>query len=182
VGIAAFALSRLLKGKANPKTVETIETGWTIIDKATHGDPKSASVSILQADKITLRKVRDNIPDIESLFNKINQEEDAFSRQISLNDPIIARLENYVEGHRDADPNGMTEDPQLYHAGYETNGEVASGYHNLIEKNLQLRDHLNGLGEYSNYLRTNIASAEERIIADDSSESSDERFVGGKEG
>jgi hypothetical protein len=59
---------------------------------------------------------------------------------------------------------------------------VASGYHNLIEKNLQLRDHLNRLGEYSNYLRTNIASAEERIIADDSSESSDERFVGGKEG
>jgi hypothetical protein len=102
--LAAFALNRLLQGKADPKTVETIETGWTNIRNTTGGNPKSVGQSILHAENAMLPTVERNISNIQIEINHLTESQEHMRSMIEQNETNIERLQQYMNQHHSDGP------------------------------------------------------------------------------
>jgi hypothetical protein len=140
--LAAFALNRLLQGKGSPKTIETIETGWTNIENTTGGDPKSVGQSIVQAENEMLPGVEGNIPNIQSDIDEINEAVQKLKESVDKIDEFIDKLEEYKDQHSGDAPDAPVEDTDLYEQGYHTYQDVETGYSDLVLSNMKYREHL----------------------------------------
>jgi hypothetical protein len=175
--LAAFALNRLLQGKADPKTVETIETGWTNIGNTTGGNPKSVGQSILHAENAMLPEVEDNIPNIQSTIDQINEEEQKTKELVDGLDNFIDKLEEYIDQHRGDAPDARVEDADLYGEGYHTYQDVETGYRDLVLMNREYRESLYDLRFSSNAMEINIASSHNRIDESGFAKHNNENFL-----
>jgi hypothetical protein len=176
--LVTIALSRLLRGKANPKTVEAIEAGWTNIGNATGRDPKSVGQSIVQSENATAPILERKIPDLEALASQYTDREKYYADKIFQEQVRLEMLEAYVNRHPLDGPDDPVRDQDLNDLGYEKYDQVTSDIPRLTKENEIDRKSWSAITSKINSLRAETVLDHNKINETDITEPNDKRLLG----
>jgi hypothetical protein len=179
--LAACALNRLLAARANGETNDVIQAGYTNVEKATNGNPRAVSNSIIEFEDtmfpIVDNKIERYVKILENSYKIIDQA----IRTINENKSILADLETYYEKYYDDDRyNGDDDevlDQHLREEGFRTFQDVNRGMVFVRRQIEQAQFHLSTATSLSNRLETEIASDRIKIDEHDSSEPNNQSLL-----
>jgi hypothetical protein len=177
-GIAVLALRGFLQGKADAKTVETIQRGRTIIENTTGGDPKPVAQFILRVQKDALRIVERDMPHALSLIEELREACTTLNHEIDAAEGMYAKLVQYRDDHPmfEVDDPVDAVDPRyddLINAGYRTEGEVNRGIADYGPVFVGYRERIEDIVTYSSNMRIRNESDQNEIDNASSSERND---------
>jgi hypothetical protein len=172
--LATCALNRLLAARANAETNAVIQAGYTNVEKATNGNPRSASKSIIESEGAMFPTVEEKIVYCMQQLEFCNEAIKELNTTINANEDMLSKLERYYREYRD-DPQHNRDDDEvldtyLSSEKFRTFGDVSRGIVFIIGANEKAQFHLSSFSSLSNRLQTEIASDRIKIDEHDSSE------------